>query len=246
MPAPYFLITNKLRAATILSEATVANFGFANALDGRTSTQAGFASGAGRDVVFDFGSAQTISHVGHAAHSLAGSTMALHSSTNNSTWTLRLSWIAQAGVYTYELGTSFSARYLRLTVTPAAGTVYVSDFFAGQAIELPYGMPFGFVPPEFGDDDQVETNMTGNGAIVGTTVTRRPKKTSVDMRDYPSSWFDTNWLTITEGLKQYPGYFLWGTGKRPMFCSLDRKAPRASFSNHIHMSAKLELEGFVE
>jgi hypothetical protein len=246
MAAPYFLVTNKLRSAAILAEATAASFPFANALDGRTSTQAGFSSGAARNVDFDFGSAQTITHIGYAAHSLTGSTVAIYSSTNGSSWTLRLSSIALAGVQTYEFGTSFSARYFRLSVTPASGTVYVSDFFAGQAIELPYGIPHGFVPPEQGDQDAIETNMTGNGALVGITVTRKPKRTRVSLNDYPASWFDSNWSALIETMKLYPAYFLWATGKRAFYCTLARTAPSPAYNSNIRQSATLELEGFVE
>lgn len=246
MPAPYFLVTNKLRSATIVAEATAAGFAFANALDGRTSTQAGFTSGAARNVDFDFGSSQTISHIGYAAHSLTGSNVDIYSSTNGSSWTLRLSSIAQSGVQTYEFGTSFSARYFRLSVRPASGTVYVSDFFAGQAIELPYGIPHGFVPPEHGDQDVIDTNMTGNGALVGITVTRKPKKTRVSLNDYPSSWIDANWSTLIEIMKLYPVYFLWATGKRSFFCTLARTAPSPAYNSNIRQSATLELEGFVE
>ena len=245
MGAPFFLVTNKLRSATVLSEDTITDFDFENALDGKTSTQAGFAAGASRVVVLDFGTAQTVSHIAYAAHNLTGATILIESSTDNSSYTTRLSTTAIAGVNTHEF-TSFNERYFRLTLSGLAGNTYVSDFFAGEAIELPHGMPFGFIPPELADEDEIDVNMTGNGSTVGITVNSRPKRISVNMRDYLATWFDTNWLTLINGLKLYPGYFLWGESKRAMFCTIDKKAPKPSYTNHLYMSAKLDLEGFVE
>lgn len=246
MAAPLFLYNNLLRAATIVSEATITNFGFAKALDGGTSTQAGFASGANRDVILDFGSAQTFDHLAVAAHSLSGTTLTIAGSSDNVSYTdIDAVTFSNNYVQIHEIDQG-NVRYVRLRFSGMPTSVYVSDIFLGEALELPYGMPQGFVPPEFGDQDTVETNMTGNGALVGITVTRKPKRSKVQMQDYESSWFASNWSALIASLKLYPAYFLWAAGQRAFFCTLQKQAPQPQYSTNTRQSCTLDLEGFVE
>lgn len=246
MPAPLFCYNNLLRQATIVSEATISNFGFAKALDGGTSTQAGFAPGASRDVIVDFTSAKSFDHVCVAGHNLNGVTLTLAGSADNVSYTdIDALTYDNNHVQVSEIDAG-SARYLRLRFSGMGGNAYVSDIFVGEALELPYGIPHGFVPPEQGDQDAIDTNMTGNGAIVGITVSRKPKSTRVSLQDYHASWFEAHWYDLIETMKLYPVYFLWGDGKRAFYCTLQRKPPQPSYNSNIRQSATLDLEGFVE
>lgn len=246
MPAPYFLHNNILRAATVVSEATISNFGFANCIDGRTSSQMGIASGATRDVILDFGSARAFTHCAFASHNLSGSTLTLAGSSDNSTYTTVSTISPSSNVVQCHEFTSASYRYLRLRFTGMSGSVYISDLFVGTALELPYGMPVGFVPPEMSDQDAIDTNMTGNGAVAGISVTRKPKKIKVQLQDYESSWFDSSWPSFSANSKLYPFYFLWAPGKRAAFCVPDGKIGDVAHTYHTRMTITLSLEGFVE
>ena len=151
MPAPYFLHNNILRGATVISEATISNFGFANCIDGRTSSQMGVASGATRDIVLDFGSAKAFTHCAFASHNLSGATLTLAGSSNNSTYNTVAIIAPTSNVVQVHEFSSASYRYLRLRFTGMSGNVYISDLFVGVSLDLPYGMPVGFVPPELAD-----------------------------------------------------------------------------------------------
>lgn len=249
MALPYFLITNQLRDATVISDETITDHPIENALDGRTSTQAGFEAGATRTVIFDFGTTVNLTHFGYVGTNLGtvGGSISFAHSSDNVTYTNSTTTNFFATVYTAELGAVLTNRYLRVRISNHYADVYISDLFVGEAIELPYDVPVGFVRPEWADEDTIETNMTGGGAIVGVTVTRRPKKTSLDMRSYPSEFFSSYWDVMIRGLKEYPGYFKWRDGvANAMYCSLVGKAPRPSYTSHMHLSVKLDLEGIVD
>lgn len=246
MPAPYFLHSNILRAATVVSEATIANFGFANCIDGRTSTQMGLASGATRDVVIDFGSAKAMTHCAFAHHNLSGATLTMAGSADNSSYTTIATITPSNNYVQVHEFSSASYRYLRLRFSGHSTAIYISDLFVGIALELPYGMPFGFVPPELSDQDAIDANMTGNGALAGISVTTKPKKCKVSLQDYESSWFDSYWSAFASNAKLYPFYFLWAPSKRAMFCTVDGKIGDVAYSNHTRLSHTLNLEGFVE
>lgn len=246
MPAPYFCYNNLLRGVTVVSEATLANFTLVKGTDGRTSSQVGMASGATRDIIVDFASAQTFTHFALANHNLSGTTVTLAGSSDNSTYTtVATISVANNYVQTHEFA-SATYRYLRLRFADHTANIYASDIFVGTALALPYGLPFGFVPPEQSDQDAIDVNMTGNGAIAGISVTRKPRQCKVQMQDYDSSWFESNWAAFVASLKLYPAYFLWAPAKRAMYFVIDGKVGDLPYTNHTRQSITLSIEGFVE
>lgn len=243
---PSFYYDNLLRTATVLSEDTLTNFEFANGIDGRTSTQLGVASGADRDIVLDFGSAQQFSVLCVAVHNLNGASVVVAGSSDNVTYTDITTINYDNNYVRCDAVTQSTYRYVRLRFTGLLGSTYVGDIFLGESLELPYGVPDGFTPPEQADQDLIETNMTGNGALAGIDVTRKPKRLKLPLKNYESSWFESNWYSLTETMKLYPVYFLWSTGKRAFFCTFNRKTGVPSFKTNTRQSVTLDLQGFVE
>lgn len=245
MPAPFFMVDNPLRGATVIAEDTITGFEFNNALDGSTSTQAGFLTGAARSVTFDLGVSTQLRFFGAAAHNMTGARVQIETSPNGSSFTVARTVYFSAGVTVSEFA-ALSTRYLRITIDTFAVDGYVSDLFIGDAVELPYGMPVGFIPPEFADEDEINTNMTGNGAIVGIELNQRPKKIQVKLDDYEASWMASNWPILRDGLKQYPGYFLWSDTGQPFYGSFDGGADKPKYTSHNRMSGKVNMIGFTE
>lgn len=237
---------NILRTATIDSEATAAGYPFSNALTGRTSEQVGFASGASRAVDFDNGSAVAVSALCVAHHNLGtvGATLTLAGSTDDVSYTTLVTQAFTDDNVTFLTFTEASYRYLRLTVSGHSGTAYIGDVFAGPVLELPYGPDVGWTQPVQSDEDDITANVTGSGAIVGISFVPRPKKSQIQFRDFEKSWFDSNWLTLVAGLKQYPAYYLWKAGERPMFFLLSRIDP-PKFTTHNRQAATLDIIGLV-
>ena len=246
MAAPLFCYDNILRTATVLSEDTITNFGFSNALDGGTSTQVGMAIGSNRDIVVDLGSTKAFDYFCVAGHNLNGTTITIAGSSDNVSYSDIDSVVFSNNYVSVNNISSGNVRYVRFRFSGMAGSIYIADIFLGTALSLPYGLPHGFVPPEQGDQDIIETNMTGGGALVGISVTRKPKKTSINLQEYSSSWFETYWFDLIETMKVYPIYFLWKEGKRALFCTLERTPAQPAFTSNILQSTKLDLQGFVE
>jgi len=241
-----FYYDNLLRSATVLSEDTATDFEVERGLDGRTSTQVGMETGANRDLVFDFGSAKSFSHVCVANHNLNGATLTVAGSSDNATYTT-VGTIAYDNDYVrVDAVTSSSYRYLRLRFSGHASTIYIADIFVGQPLSLLYGIPHGFTPPEQADQDEIQAHMTGGGSLVGISIKQKPKRIRLALNDYPASWFKSNWLAFTESMKIYPGYFLWKDGERAMFFTFDRLIGIPAFRGNIRQSINLNMIGFVE
>lgn len=241
-----FYYNNLLRSATVVSEDTVTNFEFANAIDGRTSSQVGMANGANRDIVLDFTSAVTVNTVCVAAHNLNGTTLTVAGSSDNVSYTTIGTIVYDNNNVRCDSITESTYRYIRLRFGGHTTTIYIADIFLGVPLDLLYGMPQGFTPPEQADRDEIETAMTGNGAIVGITVNARPKRIRIPLQDYPASWFTTNWVALINSLKAYPAYFLWKSDGRAMFFTLYRGAPDPAYGSNTRQSAIMTVEGFVE
>ncbi len=241
-----FFYNNLLRSATVVSEDTISNFGFSNALSGRTSDQVGMSSGANRDIVVDFGSALTFNHVCVASHNLNGTTLTVAGSADNVSYT-DIDSIAYDNNYVRcdEIDEA-TYRYVRFRFSGHAADIYIADLFLGTPLDLLYGVPAGFTPPEQADDDELDAHMTGSGALVGITVHTKPKEVRLTLADYPASWFETYWLDFAASMKLYPAYFLWATGKRAMYFTLDRRIGKPEFSTNTRQTLSLTMNGFVE
>ena len=240
------LFNNVLRSATIDSEDTAAGYPFSNALTGRTSEQAGFASGASRAVDFDNGSAVAVSALCVAHHNLGtmGATLTLAGSSDDISYTTLVTKAFTDDNVTVVTFSEASYRYLRLTVSGLPGAAYIGDVFAGPSLALPYGPDVGWTQPHQNDDDDIIANVTGSGAIAGVSVISRPKKGQIQFRDFERSWFDSNWSALIDTLKRYPAYYLWNTGERPIYF-VPTKIDPPKFSSRNRQSATIDVIGQV-
>ncbi len=246
MPATFFY-DNLLRGATVVSEDTITNFELAEGLDGRTSTQVGMSSGATRDIIVDFGSAKTFEYVCVANHNLNGTTLDVAGSSDDVTYTPISSIVYDNNYVRADQITESTYRYVRLRFSGHAADIYIADIFVGQAdLELLYGVPYGFTPPEQADQDRIKANITGGGALVGLEVEKKPKPVNLSLNDYPASWYESNWQAFTDSLKQYPAYFLWATGKRAMYFTIKGKIGSPVHRSNLRQSITLKMIGFVE
>ena len=220
----------------------------ANALDGRTDTQAGFDDGGTRTVIFDLGSSKSIDCVCVARHNFftAGATLIFNGSntSNSGPWTLLASVTFTDDNVMVERVTPTAYRYVQIIRTNGAVDIFASDVFIGSSIELPKEMQNGFIRPEDNDQDIIKTNITQNGALVGMEITTRPKKCRIQFNSADSSWFETNWLTLINGMKSYPVYFSWKSTKRSMYCWLNKKVG-APVYKYDQQKVSLDVEGIV-
>jgi len=248
--AGHIAFNNYLRAATVVSEATIAGFPFANAVDGRTSTTVGFAVGATRTVTLNFGVAKSISAVGFARSNLAarGATITFAGSSDNVSYTNITAIQPTADVVRLEaFNSSVSYQYVRISVSGHSGDVYVSDIYVGDHVVMPSNVDSSFAPPEYCDNDEVLSNLTYTNELAGLIVQRKLKNAMFKFDAIEPSWMAAQWASLTAALKQYPIYWVWKSGARAFYCWPEKTIGAPKFSQGgKYVSVSFKVEGITE
>lgn len=241
---------NYLRDATVVSEATEAGFPFSNCVDGRTSTTAGFETGATRSVVLNFGTAMDISAVGFARSNLAANdaTLTFEGSADNVSYTTITAITPTADVVRLDLlASTASYQYLRVSVSGHSGDVYISDIYAGDHLVLPSNVDSSFAPPEYCDNDEVLSNLTYTNELAGLIVLRKLKNAQFKFDSIESSWMAENWADMAAAIKRYPMYWVWKYGARAFYCWPEKNigAPKYAQGGK-YFSVSFKVEGITE
>ena len=249
---PLFGFGDLLRDGTIIGEDTLAGFPLSNALDGRTTSQAGFeGNGTAKIQTVDLGSAMAFDFVAMARHNLSNaSTVNIQGSNDNILYTpiSSLAPISDDKPFIVQLGAQ-SYRYVRLIFVSPTEDLYVSDITVGEIFQWPIEQPTGFTIPRWSDNDEVSPNRTRGGELAGLSIITKPKTASISLRFQEISFFDTSWDNFVSNIKRYPFYFMW-TESRPdevMFGWLPKgqSVPKPSYSNTTLLRTSFNMEGFA-
>ncbi len=235
------------------TQETITNFPFENLIDISTANQAGFAVGASRKVIIDLGNIFPFDTLCIAKHNLGSMAATLYidylvppdeSELDN--------WV---NAFTIAPTTDFvifsrdsiirNARYIRVRVANHDGDVYISNMQFGLALEIDTGQGIGFLPPEQSTNHEVIANVTRGNELAGVIRVEKPYSTTFSIRHVDNSWFITNWVRLARGITTYPFYFLWETGKRPIYCWVRGQIGQPNFSSLRHQSVEVSVEGFV-
>lgn len=241
---------NYLRSAAVVSEATISGFPFANCVDGRTSTTAGFASGATRTAIINLGTSKSISAVGFARSNLfaRGATLTFAGSADNVSYTDFATITPAADVVTLQsLGAPVSYQYVRVSVSGHSGDVYISDIYVGDYLVLPSNVDQSFSPPEYCDNDEVISNLTYTNELAGLIVQRKLKTAQIKLDSVEPSWMEIHWLDFAASVKRYPIYWVWKTGKRAFYCWPEKNigSPKYAQSGK-YFAISFKVEGITE
>lgn len=243
---------------TVVSQSTISGSAFTRAIDGRLTTNAGFASGATRIVVIDLGSERSFNAVGLARHNFAavGCTLEIYTgtSTTSSTTTLLATIEPDTDYVIWEdVGAQITDRYLYLYFSGHSSAAYLGDIVIGTVLSFGTGQPVGFVDPVLASNDEIIGNVTRGGFVAGTTYRPRPKRFSISIRNQTATWFEENWPTVLGALRRGPFYFRWAdtddgfsTAKRPAYCWVRKEIDSPQYSSQRHCSVSIEVEGITE
>lgn len=241
---------NYLRGASVVSEATISGFPFANCVDGRTSTTTGFATGATRSVVLNFGSSKSIGAIGFARSNLfaRGATLTFAGSADNVSYT-DFSTITPAAdiVRLQTLGAPVSYQYVRVSVSGHSGDVYVSDIYAGDYLALPSNVDRNFAPPEYSDNDEIISNLTYTNDLAGLIIQPKLKNAQFKFDTIETTWIDEYWPAFSASIKRYPFYWIWKTGKRAFYCWPEKSIGSLKYSSDgKFLSVSFKVEGITQ
>lgn len=246
--------SNLLSDATIVSSDADAAYPATNMVDGRTNRQAGFLTGATRQVVFDFGADTEINGCGIAKHNLGsvGATIDIETSDDNATYySLFAEEITSDDVQYFEAASSHNRRYLRVTISGHGGTAYISNLTIGLVINTLTGQPVGFVDPIDAHNDQITSNITRGNELAGISIISRPKQFKISARNIPASTFDDIAARIYEVVRSGPFYFKWavtaedGYDGRPAFCWIRDKMPDTKWDGPASKGMTIDVMGFT-
>jgi len=241
---------NILRSATVQSEDTLSGFGIANALDGRTSSQVGFSSGANREVDFDLGATTAMKTLAIARHNLGtvGGTVNVYGSNDGSIYIFILALTpTDDKVNVKEWTVTNNYRYYRITISGHTSAAYIGDIFIGPHLELQRDQKHGFVKPDFSDGDTVIPNITRGQNLVGLNIKEQPKRVRFQMPFYSSSFFN-DWESLVAQMKLYPVYIKWNDNETPFYCWPTRSMPQPSYSRNIngYYDIKMDMSGITQ
>lgn len=243
------LYENIFRSATILSDGASTNFKTTKALDGRTATQAEYASGATREVVFDCGSADAGNTFCIARHNLGsvGATVTVQRSSDNATYTTAFSVTPTDNSVIYSKQTQINYRYYKIRISGHSAAAYIADMAFGLRADLERSQKHGFIKPEFSDNDKIIPNVTRGNNLVGLTVDSALKTATFDLFYYSSSFFSSHWSALVATMKLYPIYISWDDTEKPFYCWPDSNMPEPEYSKNIsgYYDAKLKMQGIT-
>ncbi len=245
---------NLLAAATITSSGAASSYPATNMIDGRTNRQAGFLTGATRQVVFDLGTATEINAMGIAKHNLGtiGATIDVETSSDNSTYySIFSEEITSDNVLYFETATSHTRRYVRVSISGHGGTAFISDLTIGKYISTGTGQPVGFVDPVDAFNDQITSNVTRGNELAGISISAKPKQFKINARNIPASSFDAFAALVYAVVTSGPFYFKWailaedGYDGRPAFCWLRDKMPDSKWDGACSKGMTIDVIGFT-
>lgn len=226
-----------------------------NMTDGRTNTQAGFATGADRHVIYDFGADVTIDSVGIAKHNLGSTGCTITLATGPSfegPWTDFYSASPETNSVFFDwFGDDETLRYMRVSFSGHGGTVYVSDLTVGYSFSITVGQPVGWVTPFNAYPGEMTSNTTRGNELAGLTM----MPTSRDFRIHIEKiwWEDAGAIhdAMQSVLENGPFYFKWantfedGIDGGPAFCWLRGKMPQIKWDSSVTRGMIADCRGIV-
>lgn len=249
MSAGAIYYDNVLRTASLMTDETMTNYPTANALDGRTATQAGFAYGGWRLMQFDMGVSTAVDCIAVARHNLGTqvANIKLYGSHDNVSYPIVIDHHYANNKVHCKTFTEVSYRYYKIYVTLQMGDCYISDLFLGKGLALERNQKYGFVKPEYADGDQVIANTTRGQNLAGLNIQPGLKRCKFDLYYYTAS-FMASWPAVVEQLKQYPIYILWDDTEQPFYCWPTKNIPAPSYARGVYgyYDASLDMQGITE
>lgn len=250
--AAHILHTNLLSAGSAV-ELTATGFDagweFANALNIGTALKAQVLLGVVGVAEYDLGVIAPISSVAIARHNFgtANANIKVSVASNQAgPWSVLVDHSPIDDDVLLVVEPVITGRYVRVEVQNHTQAAIFSVVCVGDALKLPRSMPNGFIPPEFGAQDQVTASYTAGTELAGLSIKRQPAKTRAIIKEAPRKWFFDNWRELQVALLKNTVFFRWKETGSTLYGTLaSKKSPNPKFVKTYYMTVNIDFQGFI-
>jgi hypothetical protein len=166
------------------------------------------------NIVVDAGVPVEVDYVGIAAHTLEGRTILLQSSTDNSTWTTRLTIVPTGRTDILGLISPITARYWRINITWTAAP-FIGVLYIGKSLAMQREIYGGHTPITLSRSTTILPNVSDTGQWVGRSIIRSGYSSQYDWRHLTASWYRANFDPFVEHARRKPFFIAWRPQQYP-------------------------------
>lgn len=160
----------------------------------------------------DLGSAKAVDYLGMVGD-MNGCTVALQSSTDNSTWTTQETRTGLTDRINLFLISSVTARYWRLSVSVAFPLLSV--VYLGQALAMQRKIYQGHTPLTLSRETELSNNMSEGGQYLGRSIIRKGASTSTEWQHLKADWYRANFDPFVKSARTAPFFIGWRPQQYP-------------------------------
>lgn len=242
-------------AAVITASSEAAGFGKENAYDLLLADWWKPTAAGTHTLIVDLGSAMSADYFACMGHTLAensGNIRLFYSDTGTSgPWTGAFAAVTPSSTEPiFKSFDSLSKRYWKIEIQDSGSPSVISDVRFGEALTLPQGLVFGFVPPVYHFADEVTNMQTESGNYLIGTVKNRGLNFTIEMPPVLLEAFITgDYLTFLNFCNiGKPFFFAWDYTNHPTqitYCNVRNVTP-VTYSNHLHLHHKIQVRGLIK
>lgn len=154
----------------------------------------------------DFGTAKTVDFVGLVGD-MNGGTIAIQSSTDNSTFTTQETRAGLTDRINMFLFAPVTARYWRLLVTVAIPRLAVA--YIGETLAMQRKIYQGHTPLTLSRETELSNNVSEGGQYLGRSIIRKGASTTAEWQHLKSDWYRANFDPFVKSAREYPFFIGW-------------------------------------
>ncbi|MBV7482529.1 discoidin domain-containing protein [Bordetella sp. BOR01] len=166
-------------------------------------------------VQFDAGQAVEVDYLGIASHDLgsAGATFSIQCSDDGAAWETAATVEPADDNAIMLLIEPVTARYWRLNVTEAIGSIGV--LYLGKVLETYRPVSPGHSPGNLSRRTEIMPNLSMGGQFLGRSIIRQGYATAYEWAHLPAQWYRDNFAPFVEAARKYPFFIAWNPLRYP-------------------------------
>lgn len=238
---------NWLATGTMTASTTAAGY-FAAGPNGSMTYERWKPTTIAAQLTITFGAAQSITCAAIAAHTLAGSTVALQYWTGAAWATVVAGTVIPDNSPIMWIFPARSATQFRINISASPGFPEVGVFKIGTPLQMPMSIYSGHAPIEYGRKTALRSNRSDTGEYLGRTKQRSALTTDFSWDYLPRAWVDANWEPMQIAMESEPFFIAWrpSDSQSVGYCQTDETPGVSNMGVLDYMSAKLTVRGLAD